>query len=264
MSPLIREYAGYVPFNPVEYVWIDFASGPLPTDESAKALTEKLQATPYGFKNTTVEDWPLPFEKMCLLLPVTVKGDMTKRQGVMVVTLERKNGELVFQLWANPEKDRGCILISTSGKWGDATSKAWVSNRYAASLKKTLMQCTEQGHQVLTVTMRRVTAMALIGDSHAVAAKPAIRGSMFQYKKMVKKNKRPFFDWTTIEVKPSPPGQSLGGTHASPKPHMRRGHVRRLKSGKIVTIKSMIINKHKMPEEGFVFHDYVMGAAATP
>jgi len=31
-----------------------------------------------------------------------------------------------------------------------------------------------------------------------------------------------------------------------------------------VMVKSMIINKHKMPEEGFVFHDYVMGAAATP
>jgi hypothetical protein len=37
---------------------------------------------------------------------------------------------------------------------------------------------------------------------------------------------------------------------------MRRGHVRKLKSGRIVNIKSMIVNKHKMPEQGFMFHDY--------
>lgn len=263
MSPLIREYVGYVPFNPIEYVWIDFASGPMPTEESAKALSEKLQATAYGLKTTAVEDWPLPFEKTCMLLPVTTRG-ATTRQGIMVVTLERKDGCLIFQLWANAEKDKPCIQISTYGVLSGWQSKTQISPRYADSVKKTMKECAEHGQQVLAVTMRRVVAMVLIGDPHAVAAKPAIRGSMFQYKKMRKKNKRPFFDWTTIEVKPNPPAQSLGGTHASPKPHMRRGHVRRLKSGKIVTIKSMIINKHKMPEEGFVFHDYVMGAATTP
>lgn len=262
MSPLIREYSGYVPFNPVEYVWIDFASGPMPTDESAKALSEKLRAFPYGVKNTLVNDWPLPFEKTCMLLPVTTKG-ATTRQGVMVVTLERENGRMTFQLWANAEKKRGCILITTTDTFEGESVRAWVSGRYVDSVKKSTGECADHGRQALIVALRRIVALSLIGDPNAVAAKPAIRGSMFQYKQLVKKNKRPFFDWTTIEVKPTAPAQSLGGTHASPKPHMRRGHVRRLKSGKIVTIKSMIINKHKMPEEGFVFHDYVMGSPMT-
>jgi hypothetical protein len=26
----------------------------------------------------------------------------------------------------------------------------------------------------------------------------------------------------------------------------------------VVAIKSQIVNKHKMPEEGFIFHDYVV------
>jgi len=263
MSPLIREYVGYVPFNPIEYTWIDFASAPMPTNESARALSEKLKSFQYGLKTTTVAEWPLPFEKMCLLLPVTTRGS-TVRQGVMVVTLERKNGEMLFQIWANSENNKACILIITTGTFYGPETKARVSPRYAASMNKTLEQCAEHGRDALAVAMRKITAMALIGDSTATAAKPSYIGSKFLNEKRIKKGKRPFFDWTTITVEPRAPSQSLGGTHASPKPHMRRGHVRRLKSGKIVMVKSMIINKHKMPEEGFVFHDYVMGAAATP
>lgn len=263
MSPLIREYAGYVPFNPVEYVWIDFASGPMPTDESARALSEKLRAFPYGLKNTVVNDWPLPFEKTCLLLPVTTRGS-TGRAGVMVVTLERANGRLTFQMWANAEKDKSCILITTTDTFEGESVRAHVSTRYANNMEKSLVQCADHGRQILTVAMRRIVALALLGDAEASVAKPAFIGSEHLNKKRIKKGKRPFFDWTTIEVKPKAASVDLGGTHASPKPHMRRGHVRRLKSGKIVVVKSMIINKHKMPEEGFVFHDYVMAAATTP
>jgi len=254
-NALIREYSGYVPFNPIEYTWIDFASGPMPTDESAKALSQKLESFHYGLKTTSVEDWPLPFEKMCLLLPVTTRGSKS-RQGVMVVTLVRQNGSITFDIWANAEKDRGCITITTTGTFYDNETQTKVSPRYADSLKKTREECVKHGVEALTVAMRRVTAMALIGDSTASTAKPSYIGSRLLNEKRIKKGKRPFFDWTTIEVKPRNPSESLGGTHASPKPHMRRGHVRRLKSGRIVVVKSMIINRHKMPEEGFVFHDY--------
>lgn len=263
VSPLIREYVDYVPFNPVEYIWIDFASGPLPTDASAKALSEKLKTFQYGLKTTTVAEWPLPFEKMCLLLPVTTRGS-TVRQGVMVVTLERHDDAMTFQLWANAEKHKSCVLITTTGTFYGPETKARVSPNYSIAVDKSLQDCAEHGREALTVAMRKIVAMALIGDSTATAAKPSYIGSKFLNEKRIKKGKRPFFDWTTITVEPRAPSQSLGGTHASPKPHMRRGHVRRLKSGKIVMVKSMIINKHKMPEEGFVFHDYVMGAAATP
>lgn len=258
VSPLIREYSGLVPFNPIEYVWIDFASGPIPTDESAKALSEKLRAFPYGIKNTLVEDWPLPFEKTCILLPVITEG-ATKRQGVMVTTLERSNGQMLFQLWTNVERERGSIRISTPGTFGGPEGDMRVSNRYATKLNKTMDQCAQHGGQVLTVAMRRIVALALLGDQHASSARPSYMGSEALNKKRIKKGKRPFFEWTTVEVKPRAAVQdSKGGTHASPKPHMRRGHVRKLKDGRIVTIKNTIINRHKMPDEGFVFHDYVV------
>lgn len=51
-----------------------------------------------------------------------------------------------------------------------------------------------------------------------------------------------------------------GGTHASPRSHMRRGHYRTLKSGKRVWINSMFV---KGNGEGFVHKDYKVIAGAT-
>lgn len=256
MNPLIREYATLVPFDPIQYVWVDFASGPMPTEESAKALSEKLRAFPYGIKNTLVDEWPLPFEKTCILLPVTTIG-ANSRQGVMVTTLERENGKLTFQMWTNANKNRASLRIATTETFDSDDVEASVSNQYMSMTKRDMADCARHGRQVLTVALRRIVALALIGDPHAVTSRPSYIGSAFLNKKRIKKGKRPFFEWTTVEVKPRAAVQeSKGGTHASPKPHMRRGHIRKLKNGKIVTIKSMIVNKHKMPDEGFVFHDY--------
>lgn len=258
MNPLIREYSGYVPFNPIEYVWVDFASGPMPTQESADILSAKLRAYPYGLKNTLVNDWPLPFEKTCILLPVTTiaVGEKRERKAVMVTTLERENGRLTFQMWTNADKNRASLRISTTETFDSDDVEAYVSTRYKEMTKREMLDCAKHGRQVLTVALRRIVALAILGDPFAVTARPSYIGSAFLNKKRIKNGKRPFFEWTTVEVKPRVASEPQGGTHASPKPHMRRGHIRRLKSGKIVTIKSMIVNKHKMPDEGFVFHDY--------
>lgn len=41
---------------------------------------------------------------------------------------------------------------------------------------------------------------------------------------------------------------SLGGTHASPVPHLRRGHVRRLRSGRETWIRDMLVNCRNLSE----------------
>ena len=61
-------------------------------------------------------------------------------------------------------------------------------------------------------------------------------------------------------IEPTAPRQEAkGGTHASPRQHDRRGHLRRLKSGKNVWVKP-----HKVgdPSKGVVFHDYRILEAA--
>jgi hypothetical protein len=62
-----------------------------------------------------------------------------------------------------------------------------------------------------------------------------------------------------IDLKPLAPAPrvGLGGTHASPRHHLRRAHTRRLLSGKTVTVRSCAVGK---PEHGTVEQVYRLPA----
>jgi hypothetical protein len=69
------------------------------------------------------------------------------------------------------------------------------------------------------------------------------------------------YEWKTIEigiVKPRKAHQ--GGTHAPPRLHERRGHLRKLKSGKQVWVKSCKVGD---ASRGTVFHDYAIKGIAV-
>jgi hypothetical protein len=262
MSPLIREYAGYVPFSPVDYVWIDFASAPIPSREESERMTEGLRALPYG-RTTPIKDWPLPFERMCLLIPTRVEGTDDKASAVMVTTLDRMDDDKIFfQLWTNADKDHGSIVVRAETVLDHDDTRIWVSPTYLKMVKESEEAAAKHGAEVFKVAWRRLMAMVCLGAPTGGVARCTADAAVNA--KRLKKGKRPFFEWTTVEVKPrAAVSESAGGTHASPKPHIRRGHVRRYKSGKVVAIKSSIVNKHKMPEEGFIFHDYVVESPAV-
>ena len=54
---------------------------------------------------------------------------------------------------------------------------------------------------------------------------------------------------------------SHGGTHAPPAWHIRRGHMRRLKDGRSVFVRSCEVGSK---ERGVVLKDYRIGAAVAP
>lgn len=254
MSPLIREHAALVPFNPVEYVWIDFASSPMPTVEESREITRRLGELPYSYQ-TFIGDWPLPFEKMVLLLPVMVRGETTPR-GTLTVTMERDGWTLKVALWGNSSKGKVSPSVTLVALHNiNEGFKVFVDPEFARAVRKTEEQCADYGTEAFRTAWRRIMAMAVLNQPAAAVA--SCTGDAVINAKRKRNGKRPFFEWTTVEVKPRAVVQeSKGGTHASPKPHMRRGHVRRYKSGKVVAIKPMIVNKSKMPDEGFIFHDY--------
>lgn len=79
----------------------------------------------------------------------------------------------------------------------------------------------------------------------------------FTNKRKIAQGKLPTYDWTTVVVTATPPkAEPKGGTHASPRLHDRRGHLRRLRSGKNVWVKP-----HKVGDAtiGTIFHDYRIG-----
>lgn len=62
------------------------------------------------------------------------------------------------------------------------------------------------------------------------------------------------YNWRTVVVAPRKPhGPGLGGTHASPRQHDRRGHWRTHPSGKQVWVKACKVGK---AADGSVFKDY--------
>lgn len=258
MSPLIREYAALVPFDPVQYVWIDFASAPLPTQEETDQITERLRALALDW-STPNEDLPLPFESVCLLLPIGEPG-ARKAQAVATVTLQRKGSNLLFENWTSADQKNSSLRIRSETNLQDSCYVA-VSPSYQKLMKQTKEECQENAVDMLALARRRLVSLCLgmlPPKNLPFVASPTAPKSLINAKR-IRKGKRPFFEWTTVVVEPRaavPDPEPQGGTHASPKPHMRRGHIRRYKSGKVVTIKSMIVNKHKMPEEGFLFHDY--------
>jgi len=73
-------------------------------------------------------------------------------------------------------------------------------------------------------------------------------------RRKIAQGKVPVYEWRTVVIEPAKPrSESQGGTHASPRLHDRRGHLRRLQSGKNVWVKPCKVGS---PSNGIVFKDY--------
>lgn len=96
-------------------------------------------------------------------------------------------------------------------------------------------------------------------DRRIEAYVPTVRDT-FTNRRKIQQGKAPTLDWTTVYIEPAKPrSDSKGGTHASPRLHDRRGHLRRLPSGKNVWIKSCKVGD---ASKGAIFHDYKIEAAS--
>ena len=83
---------------------------------------------------------------------------------------------------------------------------------------------------------------------------PYIKNS-YTNQRLIKKGKPPTFEWKLVTIEPKiTQSISLGGTHASPRLHDRRGHWRTMKkSGKRVWVKQCKVGD---PSKGVIIHDY--------
>jgi len=87
----------------------------------------------------------------------------------------------------------------------------------------------------------------------AGAYKASVHQSFTNRRKIAAK-KMPTYDWTTVKIGPrAGKSEHQGGTHASPRLHDRRGHLRRLRSGKTCWVKACKVGD---ATKGTVFHDY--------
>lgn len=94
-------------------------------------------------------------------------------------------------------------------------------------------------------------------DQKLDASQPVLKQT-FTNRRKIAEGKVPAYDWVTVTVEPSKVRAGhQGGTHASPRLHDRRGHMRRLQSGKTVWVKACKVGD---ATKGIVFHDYEVRA----
>lgn len=250
MNSNIAEVLSFIPFSPVDHIWFDFSG----MDKVHDHLVEKFgEARLADFaQNELVERFPLPFEKIAIVIPTSNKKNIP-------VTLERSGDSMSFKFWANG-LDEAASIIKLSGTIKDM--QVYFHPAFEKLIHKSNIPYPHEQHQVII----NVIMWGLVAISHGTASAENSIGHRCianpKNPQRVKKGKKPLFEWHTvvIESKASSSSIGLGNTHASPKPHDRRGHLRRYKSGKVVFIRSCTINRHKIKTEGFIHHDYKVTA----
>lgn len=83
--------------------------------------------------------------------------------------------------------------------------------------------------------------------------RPEVKNT-FTNRRKIAQGKPPTYDWNTVIIGPKiGKREHQGGTHASPRLHDRRGHLRHLSTGKNVWVKACKVGSAEL---GAVFHDY--------
>lgn len=254
MNFVVADYARIAPFSPVKYMWFDMSD--------TNALKKKYDHFATGaalidvVPPDAIEDIPMPFDDIVLILSVT--DTKTNRDVRIVVSVERGAHGLRFNEWSVKHKIPVASLTFRESLHKDP--ETGFNPDYMDEMTKRGVPTSAVFSQ-----LRKLMGFALPIFACLCYSKPLDGQEVIGYRctddnpsnaKRIRKGKRPLFEWTTVNIRAAEPSESLGGTHASPKPHDRRGHQRRYKSGKVVYIRPMTINKHKIPSEGFIHHDY--------
>lgn len=220
MTPLIAELIKHAP-DPARHHWFDV--GDLPRDVEFVA-DEDLLRLPY--RDTAVVGRDSDGSKFMFVL---IGGDNSVSVGGMLFTGPYPAYIDPFSYINTPE---GLRVYGKDGKKPDRA--------------------------------KYMPAMAIIGVFLASLRKPTTayiptpRKSLINSKRAAKGKGPVLFDWHTVEVAPiAPKTPHLGGTHASPRLHDRRGHWRNMRSGKRVWVRDCKVGD---PSKGAIFKDYKVAA----
>jgi hypothetical protein len=262
MNDNIKFYIANSDISPVEYTWIDISNYKLP-DQYRNELFKILGS----LNDLPIKDHPLPFERIAAIVDSPVKPSK-ESDAVSMVTIVREAGTILYTLHlyiGNSQKPSVVGKITDDHvSLKDMHGKKAMQFHFEPSFKRKMFYAGYNEDQTAEIFLKhylnsvlKLYALTIKPDPTIPVGRP--HGDVTKNAKRQRKGKSQFWEWKTIEIKSitTLPSAPLGGTHSSPKPHERMGHWRKYKSGKRVFIKALIVNKNKIPFEGFVFHDYV-------
>ena len=273
MNEDIKFYMSQSNLSPVDYTWMDLSGYHLTEEVWYKTLEV------VGSINLSdIKEHPLPFERTAVVtkspisIHLTKDGKTIERIGAnfdsskSLITIVREGDLLTYTLhFYMGKSDNPAVVgvITDRPVFEDGKRKKAMHFKYDYQFKHLLDSNgikEDKAHKIFAghclETLRKLYSLTVKPDPAIVVCRPY--GDVAKNAKRRKKGKTQFWEWKTIEIKSTRmlPSAPQGGTHASPKPHERMGHWRAYKSGKRIFIKPHIVNKHKIPEEGYIFHDY--------
>lgn len=190
---------------------------------------------------------PMPFHKMfiCLTIKDSRVNPPTENKIVVRVEEEEKDGELF-------------CTVATLGQSPNGLSRqlgvfSIIKKNGIAQIVNLGERFTREDDIKYASMILAVFQKSLISNSIQVY-QPYVKNS-YTNQRLIKKGKTPSFEWRTVTIEPSVTQSiSLGGTHASPRLHDRRGHWRTMKkSGKRVWVRECKVGD---PSKGVIKHDY--------
>lgn len=226
MTPLVRELASLDPEVSLSCIWFDM--GRLPR---------------FTFAWSELPGSRMPFET-CAIVGRDGNGDkfLVWAQQVEESTILLSAWALLADrytrtpLFAVVMAEGGCHIANVEGE-------AEITKEHAAPIVGILAEFLRSANPT----------------GYRAAAKP---NSVTNKRRAVKGKPPLIYDWHTVEiVPPKPKGECLGGTHASPRQHERRGHWRTCANGTRVWVRSCTVGD---ASRGTVFKDYTVGEAARP
>lgn len=237
MTQLIRETVKWVASSgadPTELAWFDLSS-----------VLQTRGDDEYKH-NDWLKDYRPPFDR-CMIVGKATRNGKTYELYVTVVGSDPEDG-IVFNSW-----------VSTNGGKPNASPLyLYYMDGDVCRYGPCEGEATMSEHDVRW-------SLGLIALWYESMAKKSTQAHVPSVKRgltsdrLVKKGKPPLYDYRTVVIDPIKPAkrEHLGGTHASPRQHDRRGHMRRLPGGRQVWVKPCRVGDAAL---GTVFHDYEVRA----
>lgn len=218
MTPLVREMAMIEPEVALDFVWFDVG---------------QLQEIAGDGPDAAIHKIPLPFDK-CAIVGIDHSG---KRFVLFTTITQGLIAVFGFVLGETSYQQIQTFVYEVTGN--GIRVMPYVKNEPVPERSKILV------------------SLAIIGTflnrANPVGYKAQQKQS-FTARRKASAGKKLSFDWTTVVIEPpSMKSSPLGGRHASPRQHDRRGHFRRLKSGRQVWVRNCKVGN---AANGVVFHDY--------
>ena len=289
MSPILAEIFPYLTKvlsnkqEILDYKWIvkvvRDAYGVLYEDAMYKSAYEDIQKANLTSDQDlfTPENYPMPFEKFFFVVEVHEKIPHEESR-YEVFQFQRIDGRLTCNLYTlfkqpvglkvRPIVTLNCVAFQADGKFTFEAQTCVGSAYMLERLDLPLPDGSASWGEHFSNTAYYALVCATYGMFGPVSDTQHYYSTTnpdpIRNAQKIARGNRPKFEWVSNAIEPRTTAPALvlhrGGTHASPKPHERRAHFRRLKSGKSVLVRSTVINKDKMGERGFVFHDYELKA----